>query len=128
MRMFWSLPYLFLTSSVVVAVQGDPALTYKGNNGWPRDAFPLGNCQGDCDNDNDCQVCRTHNCFQISHRLLWNIAHIIINPNNTFLHRVILSAIKDRLIKMSLDVPDQMPTKVKTSATNSNRHLFATAS
>ncbi|CAJ1930817.1 unnamed protein product [Cylindrotheca closterium] len=30
-------------------------LTYKGNNGNPRTAFPLTKCEGDCDGDSDCQ-------------------------------------------------------------------------
>ena len=34
-----------------------PELITVGNNRNPAEAFPLGLCQGDCDNDNDCQVC-----------------------------------------------------------------------
>ena len=30
-------------------------LTYIGNNG--DDVFPLGICEADCDNDDDCDVC-----------------------------------------------------------------------
>ena len=29
-------------------------LLYVGNNGEPSDVFPLGLCQGDCDNDGEC--------------------------------------------------------------------------
>ena len=31
-------------------------LATAGNNGVPSEAFPLGNCQGDCDDDDDCSV------------------------------------------------------------------------
>ncbi|GKZ00110.1 hypothetical protein MPSEU_000964400 [Mayamaea pseudoterrestris] len=30
------------------------SLSLKGDNGNPGNAFPLGECQGDCDSDNDC--------------------------------------------------------------------------
>jgi len=33
----------------------DPPLERVGDNGNPSLAFPLGQCQGDCDDDNDCQ-------------------------------------------------------------------------
>jgi len=32
-----------------------PELAYVGNNGGPPQSFPLGNCQGDCDRDSECQ-------------------------------------------------------------------------
>ena len=32
-------------------------LTYVGNNGAPASAFPLGVCEADCDNDDECEVC-----------------------------------------------------------------------
>lgn len=32
-------------------------LVLAGDNGDPADAFPLGECQGDCDNDGQCAVC-----------------------------------------------------------------------
>lgn len=32
-------------------------LVNVGNDGIPVDVFPLGQCQGDCDNDDDCEVC-----------------------------------------------------------------------
>jgi hypothetical protein len=32
------------------------ALNYVGNNGSPTAAFPLGQCEGDCDNDGECGV------------------------------------------------------------------------
>jgi hypothetical protein len=28
---------------------------YRGNNGKPRGHYPLGECQGDCDNDKECK-------------------------------------------------------------------------
>jgi hypothetical protein len=31
-----------------------PALKRKGNDGSPSNAFPLGMCEGDCDNDSEC--------------------------------------------------------------------------
>ncbi|GKY90744.1 hypothetical protein MPSEU_000047300 [Mayamaea pseudoterrestris] len=31
-----------------------PRLQIMGDNGSPADVFPLGNCQGDCDDDSDC--------------------------------------------------------------------------
>ncbi|CAJ1965677.1 unnamed protein product [Cylindrotheca closterium] len=31
------------------------SLTVVGNNGLPQSAFPLGLCQGDCDDDSDCE-------------------------------------------------------------------------
>jgi len=34
---------------------GLPQLKSRGNNGSPGDAFPLGNCEGDCDRDKDCR-------------------------------------------------------------------------
>ena len=37
-----------------------PKLMKVGNNWNPPEAFPLGNCEGDCDRDSDCQVCTTH--------------------------------------------------------------------
>jgi len=40
----------------------EPELTYKGNNGGPKSAFPLGNCEGDCDNDSECKC--GLKCFQ----------------------------------------------------------------
>ena len=33
-----------------------PSLTYSGNNSSPVENFPLGVCQGDCDNDGECEV------------------------------------------------------------------------
>ncbi len=33
-----------------------PSLELAGNNGEPTDAFPLKECQGDCDDDTDCGV------------------------------------------------------------------------
>ena len=33
-----------------------PSLAQVGNNGSPVDFFPLGNCEGDCDNDTECAV------------------------------------------------------------------------
>lgn len=29
-------------------------LNFRGDNGQPANAFPLGNCQGDCDSDEEC--------------------------------------------------------------------------
>ena len=37
-----------------------------GNNGSPAGLFPLGQCQGDCDRDLECQVCITKTCVQQS--------------------------------------------------------------
>ena len=37
------------------ASSGDDSLEIVGNNGNPESAFPLGKCQGDCDDDSDCQ-------------------------------------------------------------------------
>ena len=34
----------------------DIPLEFAGDNGSPSSAFPLGECQGDCDDDDDCQV------------------------------------------------------------------------
>jgi len=34
----------------------DTELADVGNNGSPASAFPLSACQGDCDDDNDCEV------------------------------------------------------------------------
>jgi len=34
-----------------------PMLNYTGDNGKPAEAFPLGNCEADCDRDSDCAVC-----------------------------------------------------------------------
>ena len=31
-------------------------LVLMGNNGSPSTAFPLGQCEGDCDSDSDCEV------------------------------------------------------------------------
>jgi hypothetical protein len=33
----------------------DGELVYVGNGGVPADKFPLGKCEGDCDNDSECQ-------------------------------------------------------------------------
>jgi predicted ThiF/HesA family dinucleotide-utilizing enzyme len=41
---------------------GTTALAYTGDNNAPTRSFPLGNCEGDCDNDADCAV--GHACFQ----------------------------------------------------------------
>ena len=35
-------------------VPTDDMLQYVGNNNRPREAFPLEECQGDCDSDDDC--------------------------------------------------------------------------
>ena len=32
------------------------SLTKVGNDGSPVDTFPLGECEGDCDNDSECAV------------------------------------------------------------------------
>jgi len=43
---------------------GLPILRLVGNNGSPESAFPLGECQGDCDNDLECEqglVCLQRN-------------------------------------------------------------------
>lgn len=29
-------------------------MNFRGDNGQPASAFPLGNCQGDCDDDSEC--------------------------------------------------------------------------
>jgi len=34
----------------------NPELSDVGNNGSPASAFPLSACQGDCDDDDDCEV------------------------------------------------------------------------
>jgi hypothetical protein len=39
------------------------ALNYVGNNGSPTSAFPLGQCEGDCDNDGECGVRLSTCCF-----------------------------------------------------------------
>ena len=39
-------------------------LVIAGNNGEPLEAFPLGLCEGDCDNDSECQL--GYKCFQRS--------------------------------------------------------------
>jgi beta-lactamase superfamily II metal-dependent hydrolase len=44
------------------ASSGDRATAYIGNNGSPGSAFPLGECQGDCDNDSECKT--GLECFQ----------------------------------------------------------------
>lgn len=33
-----------------------PLLASVGNDGEPKEAYPLHDCQGDCDEDNDCAV------------------------------------------------------------------------
>ena len=40
----------------------DPYIEYRGNNGKPSSAFPLGRCEGDCDSDRDCD--HGLKCFQ----------------------------------------------------------------
>jgi hypothetical protein len=40
------------------------AASYPGNNGKPTNAYPLKVCQGDCDNDNECEG--NLKCFQRS--------------------------------------------------------------
>jgi hypothetical protein len=37
------------------AQQGYPSLDVLGNNGSPASVYPLGLCQGDCDDDDDCE-------------------------------------------------------------------------
>ena len=34
-----------------------PALINVGNNNEPMDVYPLQHCEGDCDTDEDCEVC-----------------------------------------------------------------------
>jgi hypothetical protein len=46
----------------------DKWLVKVGNNGSPSDKFPLGMCQGDCDNDDDCElesVCRQRSGYEV---------------------------------------------------------------
>merc|ERR1712238_572126 len=43
------------TPSPTITETTFPKLTYVGNNGNPPESFPLGNCQGDCDRDSECQ-------------------------------------------------------------------------
>mmetsp|Transcript_20603 Transcript_20603/g.50593 ORF Transcript_20603/g.50593 Transcript_20603/m.50593 type:complete len:1472 (+) Transcript_20603:229-4644(+) len=43
------------TSQLSMPTTSSDNLTYKGNNGQPRSAFPLARCEGDCDGDSDCQ-------------------------------------------------------------------------
>jgi hypothetical protein len=38
------------------AEKTNPALTIVGNNGNPKNVFPLQVCQGDCDGDNECDT------------------------------------------------------------------------
>ena len=38
-------------------------LAVIANNGSPSELFPLGNCEGDCDNDSECQSGLT--CVQV---------------------------------------------------------------
>lgn len=41
-------------------------LKYIGNNGFPKDAYPLGFCEGDCDTDDECMdpyVCFQHEVY-----------------------------------------------------------------
>ncbi|KAI2504381.1 Bacterial protein of unknown function (DUF839) [Fragilaria crotonensis] len=50
MTLYWS-----ALAFMVLTVTGDVyALDIIGNNGSPSDVFPLGLCQGDCDNDIEC--------------------------------------------------------------------------
>lgn len=44
------------TMAPVVAQTEFPPLRDVGNNGSPSESFPLGECEGDCDNDNECEV------------------------------------------------------------------------
>jgi hypothetical protein len=43
-----------LLSSSSSSSGSGPALKRKGNDGSPSSAFPLGMCEGDCDNDSEC--------------------------------------------------------------------------
>ena len=35
---------------------GDPPLTNVGDAGMPASTYPLRKCEGDCDDDDDCEV------------------------------------------------------------------------
>jgi hypothetical protein len=55
------------SSSSVALRRKLTSLSYRGNNGIPSSAFPLGLCKGDCDSDRDCQsglVCYQRNAGQ----------------------------------------------------------------
>ena len=43
------------TEETISTEETSNALEEVGNNGEPADVFPLGQCQGDCDNDDECQ-------------------------------------------------------------------------
>ena len=63
------------TDSPTRIVTPDISLQDIGNNGYPSEFFPLGQCQGDCDNDADCQV-----------RVMK--ARLVFNPcNSSFAHK-----------------------------------------
>mmetsp|Transcript_9057 Transcript_9057/g.18200 ORF Transcript_9057/g.18200 Transcript_9057/m.18200 type:complete len:840 (+) Transcript_9057:96-2615(+) len=41
-------------ATTTTTTEGVPSLTNPGDNGNPAEAFPLGLCEGDCDNDSQC--------------------------------------------------------------------------
>merc|ERR1711935_267629 len=51
-------PTMSPQSNPTMSPQSNPtadSLQNIGNNGKPANVFPLGQCQGDCDDDNECQ-------------------------------------------------------------------------
>ena len=44
-----------VTEETISTEETSNVLEEVGNNGEPADVFPLGQCQGDCDNDEECQ-------------------------------------------------------------------------
>ena len=45
----------------------DIPIHHLGNNGYPDEFFLLGQCQGDCDSNVECQVCITKTCLVYYH-------------------------------------------------------------
>ena len=61
--------HVILGSHVAPDSTTSPPLTLRdvANNGVPVDAFPLRECQGDCNGDGDCEVSATHISTLINH-------------------------------------------------------------
>ena len=62
-----------------------PQLETVGSDGLPPNVYPLGRCQSDCDNDDDCEVCFICLVYKsIVYRLLFPYCPLcLLNSNNT---------------------------------------------
>ena len=91
-------------------------LIVMGDEDEPAANFPLGECEGDCDNDGDCAVCVLSFVSIVN---IFLLKHAIISSFCSFVCRDLLFASSDLVLKMSLVVSEQVSPEATTATITS---------